>query len=353
MMLDKMHAEMPTAPLRLALDEDALIANWKSLDRLSGEACAGAAVKANAYGTGAIRVVPLLHAAGCRNFFVAHWSEAGDILALTEPGTVSVLHGPLTDADAAFARANAVKPVINSLAQARRWIECGGGLCDLMVDTGMNRLGVALDELGDPLLSRLDIDILVSHLVASEEDTPLNEVQRQRWCDAREVVRHRRASLANSGGIALGSAYHGDVTRPGLALYGGVPCDAMADHIRQVVRPQTALLQVRTIHSGDTVGYNATFTATRTMRVGTVALGYADGYLRCWSGKGVLRDADGAALPVLGRVSMDLSIVDLTLAPQLVEGDWLTVDFALPEASRISGLTQYELLTTLGQRFVR
>ncbi|MBT0668972.1 alanine racemase [Novosphingobium profundi] len=348
-----MHPDCLQAPLRLDFDDDALIANWTTLDRLSGAARAGAAIKANGYGTGAAHVAPLLLRAGCRDFFVAHWGELADVLPALEPGMVSVLHGPLFESDVAYARHSGVKPVINSLEQARRWIASGGGRCDLMVDTGMNRLGVAMEQLGNEVLQGLDVDLLISHLVAAEEDTPLNERQRQRWREACQIVAHQRASLANSAGIALGEAYHGQVTRPGIALYGGVPRAEMAPVIRPVVRPQAALLQVRDIAAGETVGYNATFTASTAMRVGTVALGYADGYLRCWSGKGVLRSPGGCALPVLGRVSMDLTIVDLSAAPDLLEGDWLSVDYALEEAARTTGLSQYELLTLLGRRFRR
>jgi alanine racemase len=131
-----------------------------------------------------------------------------------------------------------------------------------------------------------------------------------------------------------------------------MPCAALASEIRQVVRPEAALIQVRQLQAGDAVGYNATFVASRPMRVGVVGLGYADGYLRCWSGKGAMR-AGGQALAVLGRVSMDMTVVDLSDAPQLREGDWLTADYSLPEAAAASGLSQYELLTLLGRRFAR
>lgn len=342
----------PTPALRLRIDDAALAHNWRTLDALSGTAAAGAAVKAQAYGVGAARVVPVLREAGCRDFFVAHWSEAAEVVALAGPARVAVLHGPLSAADAAFARAIGVRPVINSVAQARLWIDAGGGRCDIMVDTGMNRLGLPLGELGDPAVAALDIDVLHSHLVASEEDGAINELQRDRWNEARRTVSHARAALANSAGIALGADYHGDLTRPGLALYGGVPRRELATTIRQVVRPQVTVLQVRRIAAGETVGYNATFTAPCPMRVGTVAIGYADGYLRCWSGKGMLRST-GAAHRVLGRVSMDMTIVDLTDSPDVREGDWLEVDYALPEAAETSGLSQYELLTLLGRRFLR
>jgi alanine racemase len=346
------NAALPPAALRLAIDREALRANWRALDALSGAARAAAAVKANAYGLGARGVVPELLAAGCRDFYVAHVREAAELLDLLAPAMLSVLHGPVTEADAAWLRGAGVKPVINSAQQARRWLQAGGGACDLMVDTGINRLGLPLSELGDEAIAALDIDVLLSHLASAEEPSPLNRAQLGRWREARASVAHRRASLANSAGIALGPDYHGDLTRPGLSLYGGVPCEALAGAIRQVARPQATIMQVREIAAGDSVGYNATFTADRAMRVGTIALGYADGYLRCWSGKGVL-NAHGHALRVLGRISMDMTVIDLSTAPEIGEGDWVTAVYHLPDAAAASGLSQYELLTLLGARFGR
>ncbi len=347
-----MPLELPASPLQLRLDTDALVANWRVLDQLSGAASAGAAVKADAYGLGARRVVPLLWSAGCRNFFVAHWQEAAELIDLIPAAAIAVLHGPLTAQDADFARQSGVRPVLNSLTQTQHWLEAGGGPCDLMVDTGLGRLGLPLGELADPALAALQVDVLHSHLASADEVSPLNELQRQRWEAARCAVPHSRASLANSAGIALGSAYHGDLTRPGLALYGGVPCAALAPYIRQVAQPEVQLIQLRDLQAGDSVGYNATFTAPRSMRVGVLALGYEDGYLCCWSGKGAML-AGEAQLPVLGRVSMDLTVIDLSAAPDLREGDWVRLDYDLPRAAAASGLSQYELLTLLGRRFAR
>ena len=133
--------EAPPAALRLRIDETALADNWRALDRLSGSASAGSAVKADAYGLGARQAVPVLARAGCRDFFVAHWSEVGPLLDLVPASSISVLHGPLSDSDATYCRATGVKPVLNSLAQIARWQRGGGGLCDLMVDSGINQLG--------------------------------------------------------------------------------------------------------------------------------------------------------------------------------------------------------------------
>ena len=343
---------VPPAALRLKIDAGALAHNWLTLNRWSGAANAGAAVKADAYGLGAGLVVPVLAKAGCRDWFVAHWGEVPDVLDHVPAATISVLHGPMTAADAAFARASGVRPVINSLAQAQLWLAGGGGPCDVMVDTGMNRLGLSACDLGDPLLRALDVECCMSHLACADEDVAQNAQQLARFSAVRSAVKARRYSLANSAGILLGADYHGDLTRPGLALYGGIARPEMENAIRQVARPEAALIQIRNLQPGDRVGYNATFVAAAPMRAGIVALGYADGYLRCWSGKGGFCWKD-SALPVLGRISMDMTIVDLGAAPDCREGDWLSVKYDLSQAAATSQLSQYELLTLMGRRFSR
>lgn len=342
----------PSAALRLTIDGPALASNWRALDQLSGSATAAAAVKADAYGVGARLAVPVLRAAGCRDFFVAHWAEAQELLDLVPPASLSVLHGPLSDQDAAFARATGVRPVINTPAQARLWLAGGGGPCDVMVDTGMNRLGLAPADLDDPAVAALDVELLMSHLASADEDSAQNGAQLACWRTIVARVPHRRASLANSAGIALGAAYHADLTRPGLALYGGVPRGELAGVIRQVMQLEAAIIQTRDLQAGDKVGYNGTFVAPAAMRVAVVSLGYADGYLRCWSDKGIMLHG-GLALPVVGRVSMDMTVVDISAAAMLREGDWLDVQYDLPQAAQISGLSQYELLTLMGRRFGR
>lgn len=344
--------DLPPPSLRLRIDEQALAANWRALDRLSGTARAGAAVKADCYGLGVDSCVPVLRDAGAGRFFVAHWSEVPAVLRHVPPEQVSVLHGPVTAADAAYARATGVRPVINSLHQARLWNESGGGLCDLMVDTGINRLGIAPGEIGDPAIMALGVDTLMSHLASADEDSPMNVRQLVQFRLACAQVPARARSFANSAGIALGPDYHADLTRPGLSLYGGVPCAALADDIRQVAFPQAAVIQHKHLRAGDTVGYNATFTAPHDMPVAVVSLGYADGFLRAWGGKGSLRLGE-ATLPLLGKVSMDMVVVDASAAQALREGDWLDVPYSLPEASAATGLSQYELLTVLGKRFAR
>ena len=340
----------PLPTLRLRIDADALAGNWRTLDRLSRPGRAGAAIKADCYGLGIDRCLPVLRDAGARDFFVAHWQEVAPALKHIPAAQLSVLHGPLDDAEAAYARATGVRPVINSLHQARVWTRTGGGPCDLMVDTGINRLGIAPSEAGDPAIGALEVQALLSHLACADEPgSAMNARQLSAFRAAVAQVPHREASLANSAGIGLGADYALDLTRPGLSLYGGAPHPALQSAIRQVAYPKAALIAVREIAAGETVGYNATFTAPAPMRTGVVSLGYADGILRCW--KDGAFASQGRPLPILGKVSMDMIVVDLAAAPDLAEGDWVELPYNLADAARQTALGQYELLTLLGKRF--
>ena len=339
----------PEPTVRLRLDKQALAHNWRALDQLSGNASAGAAVKANCYGLGVGACVPVLRDAGCDAFFVAHWTEVEALLPHVDAAQIAVLHGPVRDDDVAFAKATGVVPVLNSLSQVRRWNAARGGRCHLMVDTGINRLGIAPSELGDPEIAELDVDVLMSHLASADEDSATNERQLKAFRECLPAVEHNRASLANSAGIALGTEFGFDLTRPGLALYGGIARPELANSIRQVAFVDAVIMQIRTICEGDAVGYNGEFIAPSPMRVATVSLGYADGFLRS-RGPGAALQHGEALLPILGKVSMDMIVVDMANAPELGEGDWLHVPMHLPDAAEHSGLSQYELLTVIGSR---
>lgn len=343
--------DVPPASLRLRIDSASLAGNWRTLDRMSGTAQAGAAVKADGYGLSVEHVVPPLLEAGARQFFVAHWSEVPPLLEHVPGERIAVLHGVANAQEAAFAKATGVVPVINSVPQAETWLAAGGGACHLMVDSGMNRLGLEPHLIGDPTVMRLEVDTLMSHLASADEDSVQNSRQLAIF---REVAGQRPAkslSLANSAGIALGEAYHFDLTRPGLALYGGVPRREFAGAIRQVAYPEAAVLQVRQLEAGDLVGYNATWRAQGPVRAATISLGYADGILRSWGAEGAMQHGEHR-LPILGRVSMDMVIVDCGDAP-VKEGDFCSLPYDLPQSSAATGLSQYELLTLLGQRFER
>ncbi|MCG6120882.1 MAG: alanine racemase [Blastomonas sp.] len=337
--------------MRLVLDGTALVENWRALDRLSGSASAGAAVKADGYGLGARDVVSRLCAAGCRDFFVAHWSEAQALSGVVDPERISVLHG-IAPGEEALALATGAVPVLNSADQIARWRTMGGGACHVMIDTGMGRLGIDWRDDVAGLCAGLDIDLCLSHLASADEDSAQNALQRLRFDQVRGGVLARRYSLANSAGVALGSDYHFDCTRPGLALYGGVPCAALAKVIRPVMRIETRVLQVRQMQAGDTIGYGATFTAPAAMRTATLALGYADGFKRALSSIGGFCHA-GQRLPVLGRVSMDLTCIDISSAPDVGEGHWIAADLDLAAVEAATGISQYEWLTQIGRRFER
>ena len=344
--------KQPHHPLRLKIDREALVSNWHWLDRMSGAADCGAAVKADGYGLGARETVAALRTAGCRDFFVSTWAEAGPLLPLLQGAALSVLHG-FAEEDLAQSLSSPARPVLNTPLQVARWREHGGGRpCDVMVDTGMNRLGLSAAEAAGGMLDGLAIETLMSHLACAEEDIAANQRQLDAFRAVAAAVPARRLSLANSAGICLGPDYAFGLTRPGLALYGGIPRPEAEGQIRQVVRVEAQIVQRRRIEAGEAVGYNETFIADRATELAVLNLGYADGYLRSFSGRGRARIGDGFA-PVIGRVSMDLTAVAVDATPELREGDWIELDFHLPSASAQSGLSQYELLTTMGGRYER
>ncbi|MEP2736419.1 MAG: alanine racemase [Erythrobacter sp.] len=347
-------AEVPAPPLKLRIDTDALAHNYRELDRLSGAAKAGAAVKANCYGLGVDQCVPTLRDAGAEIFYVAHWSEVAALAFHVPASSIRVLHGAGNAAEAAFAKAIGAVPVINSLHQAKIWTQVGGGLCDVMVDTGINRLGLSPPEVNDPILNNLDVDCLMSHLASADEDGEMNARQLAAFKDCITAIPHQRLSLANSAGVALGGDFAFDLTRPGLSLYGGIARPELKDVIRQVAFPEAAILQKRNIKAGESVGYNAEFAAACDMTIGVVSLGYADGFLRTWNlkGDGFLLHGE-TRLPLLGKVSMDMIVADFTNAPDLQEGDWVSLPYSLQNAAQQTALSQYELLTILGNRFER
>jgi alanine racemase len=340
------------SPLRLKIDGGALVANWRWLAERSGGAACGAAVKADAYGLGAIETTRRLAAAGCRDFFVATWPEAEALLAALPDMPLAVLHG-VAGEDMRAALASSARPILNTAAQVRSWREQAGGRpCDVMVDTGINRLGVSPREVGEGLLDGLAIDTLMSHLACADEDVAMNERQRAALAALAGATGAKRLSLANSAGICLGAGYAFDLTRPGLAVYGGVPRREAEGHIKQVAHVEARIVQRRRVEAGETVGYGATWRAERPAELAILNIGYADGYLRGFSGTGRALSG-GVALPVVGRVSMDLTAIRVDDVPGLGEGDWVELDYDLPRAAARSGLTQYELLTTLGGRHER
>lgn len=352
----------------LTIDLAAIRANYRLLQGRLGKTSCAAVVKADAYGLGAARVAPALAAEGCVHFFVAHLDEALALgPRLPERAELYVLHGPPVGAEAELL-AHRLVPVLNSLAQVDGWSALARARgrplpAILQVDTGMSRLGLSADELKAVIddrarLDGLELRYLMSHLACAEvEDHPLNARQLARFREARQALPPAAASFANSSGIFLGPDYHFDLARPGAALYGIAPLAGRANPMRQVVRLEGKVIQVRTIPAGASVGYGARWHAPSARRIATVSVGYADGYLRSLSNRAVARFGD-VALPLVGGVSMDTATFDASALPadalapgSLVEliGERHPVDALAEEAGTIG----YEILTSLGRRYFR
>ncbi len=331
---------------RLTIDLAALKRNYRRLGAASGRAICGAAVKANGYGLGAEPVVRALLTAGCRSFFVANLAEALAVRAVAADAEIILLHG-LEPSDINDARAARILPVINTPEQADNWRQTGAP-CAAMLDTGINRLGLGPDQIS--ALDGLDLSLVMSHLACA--DTPdhlLNQKQLALFGTLSDRLSARRRSLANSCGIALGPDFHFDLTRPGIGLYGGLA------NTETVMTAEAQILQLRQIPAGQSVGYGGSWVAACDTRVATIGAGYADGYLRSFSNQGVAH-WQGQALPVIGRVSMDLITLDASAATGLQVGDWVELigpHMSLSLASAKSNLSEYELLTCLGARYQR
>lgn len=352
----------------LTIDLDAICDNWRTLKEKVGSAECAAVVKADAYGLGARKVAPALYRAGCRHFFVAHLNEAIDLRpALAADAVIYVLHGAHPGAEMECVTHDLV-PVLNSLPQLMAWRRLAEGLdrmlpAVLQIDTGMARLGLSADEL-EPIaadraaLTGIDLKFIMSHLVSAEDQaSPVNRAQLERFRAALARLPAAKASLANSSGIFLGPDYHFDLVRPGAALYGVAPVAGQANPLRAVIRLQGKVVQTRTIEPGTAVGYSHTWTAPRRSRIATVAVGYADGYLRSLSNRG---DAcfDGIRLPIVGNVSMDTITIDISDVPEGRIGEGSLIDLAdsshgVDGIATHAGTIGYEILTSLGSRYTR
>ena len=339
---------LPSA--QLVVDTAALVANWRAFAAAGGSAATGAAIKADGYGLGAVPVLHALARAGLRDAFVAHWAEVAALGPIPDGVSVAVLHGVGLGA-MATALASPARPVLVTPAQVAAWRDTGRP-CDVMVDTGLNRLGLTPAEAVSGLLDGLAIDTLHSHLACAEDPHhPSNEAQRAAFAALVPRLAAGRHALANSSGIVLGPDYCFDLTRPGIGLYGG-GAGPGGVALQAVVRMAAPVIQLRDVGVGGAVGYGATFVAARPTRVAIVALGYADGYPRGASGQGRAM-VDGVACPQVGRVAMDLTAFDVTDAAEVVEGMMIDIAFDLGALSAASGRSEYELLTGLGRRYGR
>jgi alanine racemase len=348
-------APLPSSP-RLIVDLEAVRSNYLLMAERSGTARCGAAIKADAYGLGLEEIAPVLANAGCTSFFCAHVSE-GMIArqVLGHEAEIFILNG-VQFGEAPLLRQKHLIPVLSTPEHIALWHEAGeNAQAALHVDTGMNRLGLPWHGDVPDMVKGLNLTLVMSHLAcASDPAHPMNRQQLERFAVIRTAFAGVRASLANSAGILLGKNWHFDLTRPGIALYGGAPLDEGGPILAPVAHIEAPILQVFPLRQGQSVGYDARFTAPKDMVIATVALGYADG-LSCATSPGGFGRIDDQMVPLIGRVSMDLSTFDVSdLAKPPKPGDLLCLLGKDLEALAIASDTlSYEILTGLGPRFVR
>ena len=355
----------------LTVDLDAIVANWRKLEKTAVPAeCAGV-VKADAYGCGTGPVARALAGAGCKTFFVASLDEAVAARAAVPQAALYVLDGFFQNCGDAYARIDA-RPVIGDLNELAEWdVFCRrsgwtGGAA-IHIDTGMNRLGLTLAE-AQGIIPRINagdhgITLVMSHLACAELlNHPLNARQLASFREIASLFAGVPASLSNSSGVFLGAQFQFDMVRPGAALYGINPTPEADNPMQPVVDLKARIVQIRNVEKGETVGYGGTWTARRPTKLAIVSAGYADGYFRAGSSNDGTRGAEvvvgGKRCPVAGRVSMDLIAVDVTDLDKSAArrghmvtliGEGITVD----ELAHHFGTIGYEVLTSLGPRYAR
>ncbi len=355
------------AQARLTVDLDALARNLAFLRAVTQGAEIAPVVKADGYGLGAAPVARRLWREGARSFFVARLVEGERLradLGPERPAAIFVLDGATAGAMPRLSAADLI-PVLNSPAQVEEASAFaavnGPSPVALHIDTGLNRLGLRPEEAGALAaargrMDRLDLRLVMSHLAcAADPDHPMNRRQLDAFLEAAERFPGAPRSFANSGGIFLGPDYHLDMVRPGITLYGGGPRERHDPRIEAVARLEAPILQVRTAPPGETVGYDATFTASAPTRIAIVAAGHADGYLRSSAGRGFVW-FEGARRRVLGSVSMDLLAVDVSECPSAQPGQMMQVigpDAPVDEVAAAAGTISYEILVRLSSRAAR
>ena len=357
-----------TAGNRLRIDLSALARNWQAMARIAAGAETAAAVKGNGYGIGLEPAVRALAATGCRTFFVALPDEGLRAGAVAPDATIYVLNGLASDLASVHA-ANHLRPVIGSTGELADWAayraQGGTGRAALHVDTGMNRLGLTFDEAralaaAPETVDRLGLSLVMSHLACADTPAhPLSARQLATMRDVKALFPGLAVSLANTAGIALDPAYHFDLVRPGIGLYGG-PFIAGRPPLETVVTAEARIIQIRDVPAGETVGYGAAATTRRPSRIAILSTGYADGYHRAASSTDLRPGAEvvlhGRRAPLFGRVSMDMAAIDVTDVPEAARGDWVELfgpNMPVAEVAEAAGTISYEFLTSLGGRYHR
>jgi alanine racemase len=359
---------------RLTIDLSALAYNWRALAAMSAPARPGAVVKAGAYGLGIHPVATTLYKAGCRDFFVAQPQEGVEVRAILPDAKIYVITGLLKGSEREFAWHRLI-PLVSSKEQLSAWIDTVSRTAaqpfGLHVDTGMNRSGLTQAEAlaaDTSALKTAGLSLIMSHFACADDPShSMNSEQLESFQKVRTVFSGIESSLANSAAIITGLAKGTGLTRPGIAMYGGEAVNGMANPMKPVVTAEARIIQIRHAKKGETVSYGATVTLERDTKIAVAAVGYADGYHR-GGGAGVALRQTGSPLgfggvgfhrlPILGRVTMDFTMFDVTDVPDYTLGNvqWIELfghTIALDEAARAAGTIGYELLTSLGRRYHR
>ena len=342
----------------LDVDLGAVAANYRWFVRAADGASCTACVKADAYGLGLTPVASTLWQAGCREFFVASVGEGATLRTVLPEALIYVLNGYLPP-ELPTLRAARLLPVLNDPSQVAAFEAdfAPGAPAALQIDSGMTRLGLDIGDL--PALGARwrepgAIGLLLSHLACAEDPAhSLNRQQLDRFTGAWQALGRPRASLANSSGALLGADWRFDLIRPGAGLYGLNPQPHGPNPLRPVVRLGAPVLQVRDIREDTSVGYGASYRMTAPGRIATVACGYADGYPRAASNRAAAF-IGGQRVPLIGRLSMDLLMLDVSALPAGTPrpGDMvelLGADYDVDALATAAGTIGYELLTHLGR----
>ncbi|HZP78093.1 MAG TPA: alanine racemase [Pseudolabrys sp.] len=355
----------------LSIDLAAIEANWRALARRVMPADCSAVIKADGYGCGIEPVASVLARAGCKTFFVADLGEARRLRAVAPEAVIYVLNGLLPGTAPVFAELHA-RPVIGSMVELAEWDAFAStsgwrGGAALQVDTGMNRLGISANEAA-AVAPRIrsenhGVTLLMSHFACADTpEHPLNDAQIRLFREVRILFRGIPSSLANSSGIFLGNAAHCDMVRPGVALFGVNPTPGRSNPMRPVVELRSRILQIRQVAKGETVGYGAAWTARHATRIAIIGVGYADGYLRAAGASdgepGANAIVGGKLCPLAGRISMDLTAIDIASLPEgsVRRGDWATLigdEITVDDLAKHANTIGYEVLTDLGRRYHR
>ena len=353
----------------LEINIDSIIHNYQLINNKVGNTECAAVLKADAYGMGASVIAKALDKAGCSTFFVATIDEGIELRACFSKNEkqIAVLSGLLEGSEDIF-YSNKLTPVLNDTEQIKKWAIYNkqkkiSAPSILHVDTGMNRLGLTINELYDIIknpteLKELHVEWIMSHLACGDQPRDImNEKQLSVFLNAKKEFPNVKASLANSAGVFLGQSYHLDMVRPGIALYGSGSGSIPSKPLKQVIKLYSRILQIRTLSTGASVGYGASYRVSEATRVATVGLGYADGYLRSLSNCSWVF-FNGLRLPVIGRISMDYITIDITqiASEKIKTGDFIEIigdKFTLDDLATVANTVPHELLTRLGTRHHR